>query len=57
MKKQPIVEPPVEEEWLETFKDPPLTDHGDVPLDKNGHIKEDGVTAKSFNQILKKYNI
>lgn len=57
MKKPPIVEPPVEEEWLDTYKDPPLTDNGDAPLDRNGHLKEEGATAKSFNDILKKYGL
>lgn len=50
-KKKEIIEPPVEEELIPTYKDPPLKPHGDVKLDEKGHIIEEDV-AKSFEDAL-----
>ena len=50
-KKKEIIEPPVEEEFIPTYKDPPLKPHGDVKLDEKGHIIEEDV-AKSFEDAL-----
>lgn len=50
-KKKPIIEPPVEEDLIPTYKDPPLRPHGDVKLDEKGHIVEEDI-AKSFEECL-----
>lgn len=50
-KRTEIIEPPVEEDLIPTFKDPPLQPHGDVELDEKGHIIEQDI-AKSFDDCL-----
>lgn len=50
-KRTEIIEPPIEEDLIPTFKDPPLKPQGDVKLDKKGHIIEENV-AKSFDECL-----
>ena len=54
-KKKEIIEPPVEEELIPTYKDPPLKPHGDVKLDEKGHIIETDI-AKSFDDCLAELN-
>lgn len=50
-KKRPIIEPPIDEDMIPTFSDPPLKPHGDVQLDEKGHIIEQDV-AKTFDEAL-----
>ena len=51
-KKDTIIEPPVEDEFIPTFSDPPLTPHGDVPLDEKGHLVPQDNIAKTFLERL-----
>lgn len=50
-KRTQIIEPPVDDDLVPAFKDPPLKPHGDVKLDEKGHIIEQDV-AKSFEDCL-----
>ena len=50
-KRTEIIEPPIEEDLIPTYKDPPLTPHGDMKLDEKGHIIEEDV-AKTFEEAL-----
>lgn len=51
-KKDIIIEPPVEDEFIPTFSDPPLTPRGDMPLDEKGHLVPEDNIAKSFLERL-----
>lgn len=51
-KKDTIIEPPVEDEFVPTFSDPPLTPRGDMPLDEKGHLAPERTIAKTFLERL-----
>lgn len=50
-KKKQIIMPPVDDDFIPTFKDPPLTPGGDAKLDAKGHIIEEPI-AKTFADVL-----
>lgn len=50
-KKKQIIMPPVDDDFIPTFKDPPLMPGGDVKLDEKGHIIEEPI-AKTFQDVL-----